>query len=95
MPRGASERRRHDEQSRLERRVEATDKLLQETVEWLSRHHPTHSVGAAAYDSLADLRPRLEEALRALEDIGRERKLTDQEHSRQRAFRIALRQGHR
>ncbi len=86
----ASKERRHDERSCLEWRVEATDKLLQETVECLSRHYPTHSVGAAACDSLVELRPHLEEGLRALEDIERERELTDQEYSRQRAFRIVL-----
>ncbi len=95
MSQEASEAKRHDEQSRLERRIEATDRLLRESVECLSRHHPTHSVGAAAYGILADLRPRLEEALSALEDIERERELTDEEYSRQRAFRIVLRRGDR
>ena len=92
MSQEALEEGRHDEQSRLERRVEATDKLLRETVQCLSRH-PTHSVGAAACGILADLRPRLEEALSALEDIEQERELTDQEHSWQRAFRIVLGRG--
>ena len=73
----------------LERRVEATDKLLRETVEWLSRPYPTHSVRAAACDSLVDLRPHLE-GLSALADIERRRELTDQECSWQRAFRIVL-----
>ena len=82
--------RRHDECSRLERRIEATDKLLRETVESLSRHYPTSTVGAAACDSLADLRPHLEEGLSALADIERRRELTDQECSWQRAFRIVL-----
>ena len=90
MPYKASEESRHEEGSRLERTIEATDKLLRETVESLSRHYPTHSVGAAACDSLVDLRPQLEEGLGALADIERRRELTDQERSRQRAFRIAL-----
>ncbi len=86
----ASKEKRRDECSRLERRVEATDKLLRETVECLSRYYPTHSVGTAAYDSLVDLRPHLEGALSALANIECRRDLTDQECSRQRAFRIAL-----
>lgn len=85
-----SKEKRHDECSRLERRVEATDKLLRETVECLSRRYPTHSVGTAACDSLVNLRPHLERALSALADIERRRDLTDQECSWQRAFRIAL-----
>jgi hypothetical protein len=86
----ASKERRHDECSRLERRIEATDKLLRETVESLSRHYHTSAVGAVARDSLRDLRPHLEEGLSALSDIERSRSLTDQECSWQRAFRIVL-----
>ncbi len=86
----ASSGSRHEERSCLERRLEAADKLLQETVECHSRHYPTHSMGAAARDSLAELRPHLEDALRALADIERRRELSDQEHSWQRAFRLVL-----
>ena len=82
-PKGKS----HDESPCLERKVEATDKLLRETVECLSRYHPTHSVRAAACDSLVDLRPHLEEGLSALAGIERRRELTDRECSWQRAFR--------
>lgn len=74
----------------LEHRVEATEKLLRETVECLSRHHPKHSLGTMAYDSLEELRPRLEEGLDALANIEQSRGLTDQECSWQRAFRIVL-----
>lgn len=85
-----SKMRGHDDRPHPEQRVEATDTLLRETVERLSRHYPTHSVGAAAHDSLVDLIPHLEEGLDALADIERRRDLTDQELSWQRAFRIIL-----
>lgn len=90
MPYKAPKERRHDECSCPGRRIEATDRLLRETVERLSRHHTTHSIGTAACDSLADLRPHLEEGLSALAHIERRRELTDQECSWQRAFRIVL-----
>lgn len=86
----APEERSYDESPCLGQKIEATDRLLRETVECLSRYYPTHSVGAAAYDSLVDLRPHLEEGLSALADIERRRELTDQECSWQRAFRIGL-----
>ena len=86
----AAKERSHGESPSLEQKIEATDKLLRETVECLSRHYPTHSVWAAACDSLVDLRPHLEEGLSALANIERRRELTDQECSWQRAFRIVL-----
>jgi hypothetical protein len=73
-----------------ERRIEATDRLLRKTVECLSRQYPAHLVGAAACDSLVDLRPHLEDSLRALAGIEQRRELTDQELSWQRAFRMVL-----
>jgi hypothetical protein len=75
---------------RLEQGVEETEKLLRETVECLSRQHPKHAGATAAYDSLADLRPQLEEGLSALADFQQSRELTDRESSWQRAFRIVL-----
>jgi hypothetical protein len=90
MPYEDSKERRHEECSCPERRIEATDRLLRETVERLSRHHTTHPVGRAACDSPADLRPHMENGLRALADIEQRRDLTDQEHSWQRAFRMVL-----
>lgn len=90
MPYETTKERRHHDPCSTERKLEAIDKLLRETVESLSRHYPTHSVGAAACDSLAGLRPHLEEGLSALADIERRRDLTDQERSWQRAFRIVL-----
>ncbi len=86
----APKERSHDESPSPEQKIEAADKLLRETVECLSRHYPTYSVGAAACDSLVDLRPHLEEGLSALANIERRRELTDQECSLQRAFRIVL-----
>ncbi len=74
----------------LERRVEETGTLLRETVGRLSRQSHTHLVGAAAYQSLMDLRPRLQEGLEALAGIERQRGLTDQELALRSAFRILL-----
>ena len=90
MPHRASKESRYDERSRPERTIEATDKLLRETVGYLSRQSHAHAVGVAACDSLLDLRPHLEDGLSALADIEQSRELTDQEASWQRAFRIAL-----
>ncbi len=90
MPHQVSIESRYDELYCSERRIEATDRLLRKTVECLSRQYPAHLVGAAACDSVVDLRPHLEEGLRALVDIERRRDLTDQEHSWQRAFRMVL-----
>ncbi len=90
MSHRASKESRYDGRSCPERTIEVTDKLLREMVGCLSRQYPTHAVGEAASDSLRDLRPHLEDGLSALADIERIRELTDQECSRQRAFRIAL-----
>jgi hypothetical protein len=73
-----------------EHRVEATDTLLKDTVEHLTRRCPDHLVGAAASEDLLELRPHLEDALAALEDIERRRDLTDKELARQRAFKMLL-----
>lgn len=61
MPHRVSKESRYGERSCAERTIEATDKLLRETVSSLSRQSPTHAVGVAACDSLQDLRPHLEE----------------------------------
>lgn len=90
MPYQVSMETRYDERYCPERRIEATDRLLRKTVECLSRQYPAHLVGAAACDSLVDLRPHLEAGLRELADVEQRRKLTDQEHSWQRAFRMIL-----
>jgi hypothetical protein len=73
-----------------ERRVEQTDALLQETVELLSRGCPAHLLEAAAHDDLVYLRPHLEEALAALEDIEGRRSLAEEELARRRAFKMLL-----
>jgi len=70
--------------------VEETDALLQYTVERLSRRCPTHLIGTAAREDLLGLRPHLQDALAALEDIERRRDLTDEELARQRAFKMLL-----
>ena len=76
--------------SEPERRVEAVDALLQQTVERLSRCCPAHLLEAAAQDVLLYLRPHLEEALAATVDIERRRPLTDEELACRRAFKMLL-----
>lgn len=78
------------EQSELERKVEVADELLRETVERLSRRCPPHLVGLVAHNDLLDLKPHLEEALAALEDIEAHRSLTDEELVQRRAFKMLL-----
>lgn len=90
MPHSAPKESTYRERSCPEQRIEATDRLLRQAVESLSRDYPAHSVGTAACNRLSDLWPHLEDGLSALEDIKRRRELTDQELSRQRAFRIVL-----
>jgi hypothetical protein len=73
-----------------ERRVQQTDELLRETVKRLSRGYPPEMIVASAREDLLGLRPRLEEALAALEEIEGRRDLTDEELARRRAFRMLL-----
>jgi hypothetical protein len=77
-------------QEERERRVKEADALLKDTVERLSRSCPTEFICEAAHDDLLYLRPHLEEALGALEDIQRQRDLTDGELAQRRAFRMVL-----
>jgi hypothetical protein len=77
-------------QEERERRVKEASALLQVTVERLSRSCPPELLGEAAHDVLLDLKPYLEGALAALEDIERQRNLTDEELAQRRAFRIVL-----
>ncbi len=85
-----SVRRRSESQTKPEQRVEHTDVLLRDTVERLSRRCPAHLVGVAASGDLLELRPHLEDALVALEDIEGRRNLSDEEHARRRAFKMLL-----
>lgn len=85
-----SVRRRHESQTKPEQRVEATDVLLQDSVERLSRGCPTHLVGVAAREDLLELRPHLKDALDALADIEGRRNLSDEELARRRAFKMLL-----
>jgi flagella basal body P-ring formation protein FlgA len=60
------------------------------TVERLSRRCPAHLVGAVARENLLELRPLLQDALAALEDIERRRNLTEEELALRHAFRMLL-----
>jgi hypothetical protein len=79
-----------EERSEPERRVQAADALLQQTVELLSRRCPSHMLEEAAHDDLVYLRPHLEKALGAIADIEQRRDLTDKELTRRRAFKMLL-----
>ena len=85
-----SVRRRNESQTKPEQRVEATDALLQDTVERISRRYPFNLVGVAAREELLELRPHLKDALDALADIEQDRDLTDEELARRRAFKMLL-----
>jgi hypothetical protein len=76
-------------QSEHELKVEVAEALIRETVGRLSRLDAPHLAGAARED-LMDLRPHLEEAIEALEDIERGRELTDRERELQHAFNMLL-----
>jgi hypothetical protein len=74
----------------MERRVEETDELVRETAYHLGRGRPPHLLVASAYNYLTNLRPHLEGALAALEDIEEHRSLTDEELARRREFKMLL-----
>ncbi len=77
------------EELEQEQRVEEAAALLVETVDSLQRCPPDR-MEAAAREALIDLRSHLEEALETLEDIERDRELTDRERDFQHAFRMLL-----
>jgi hypothetical protein len=70
--------------------VEHSDALVRRTVLGLSRLPVKRLLEGAARDELRGLKPHLEEALEALEEIEGRRGLTDQELARRRAFRMLL-----
>jgi hypothetical protein len=74
-----------------ERRVSEADALVQKKVLHLSQKCPPHLVHQTAWMELANLRPRLEEALEALVELERGRSLTEEEHAKRRAYRMLLR----
>jgi hypothetical protein len=70
--------------------VEHNDALVRRTILGLSRLPVAHILEGAARDGLRGLKPHLEEALEALEEIEGCRGLTDQERARRRVFRMLL-----
>ena len=74
----------------LERRVEAANQLMVRTVVLLCKGCPPGSLGTAARDALAGMRPRVREAMEALEDIEGLRSLTEDELARRRALAMLL-----
>jgi hypothetical protein len=78
------------ERSEPERKVEAADALLQETIEHLARGCPLPLLGVRARESIEDLRPHVQQALDALEEIEGRRELTEGEFSRRYAFKMVL-----
>ena len=70
--------------------VRAAEALIVEAVKRLSRTCPPSLLGEAAREDLLALKPRLEEALEALEDIKRRRSLTEEEINQHYAFKMLL-----
>jgi hypothetical protein len=79
-----------ENRSKPEHRVEHTVALLQDAIEHLFRRGPAHLGAEAAREDLLELRSHLEDALGALADIERHRSLTNEELTRQRAFKMLL-----
>ena len=75
--------------------VESAEALMLETVKLLSRSCPPELLAEAAQQDLLALKPHLEEALEALEDIQRRRSLIDRELSQRYAFKMLLAAGAR
>ena len=96
MPFSAAPNRRSAEPARLRpmRVVEHSDALVRQTVLSLSRLPAGgHILEGAAREEIRGLKPHLEEALEALEEIESRRGLTDQELAQRRAFRMLLETG--
>jgi len=63
---------------------------LERKVEWLCRRCPEEIRGTAAHEEMVELRPRVQEALEALDFIKERRRLTEEEKALQRALRLLL-----
>ena len=72
-----------------QRSIEEAAALLEDTVNSL-RRCPPDQMDASMRQDLMDLRPYLDAAMEALEDIERRRELTDRERNLQRAFKMLL-----
>lgn len=80
-----------EERTEVERAaVEAAETLVVETVKLLSRGCPPDLIGEAARQDLLTLKPHLQKALEALEDIQHRRSLTNKELTQQYAFKMLL-----
>ncbi len=71
----------------LERTVEMTGELVQQRVVRLARCYSLPMLREVAREELQQLRPSLQEALGALEDIEGRRGLTDEELAKRHAFK--------
>jgi hypothetical protein len=67
--------------------IEAAEALVVETVKHLSQGD---LLGEEASEDLLGLKPHLQGALEALEDIKGHRSLTDKEHAQHHAFKMLL-----
>jgi hypothetical protein len=70
--------------------VDAAEALVRERVKLLARSYPSELLGEAAREDLLDLKPHIQGALEALEDIQRRRSLTHKEFAQQHAFKMLL-----
>jgi hypothetical protein len=77
------------EPNEQELKVEAAEARVQEAVEHLSQLDSPHP-GEIARKDLMNLRPHLEEAMEALENIEGRRALSDRERTLQHAFKMLL-----
>ena len=76
--------------SELERRVERFHALVQTATVRLSRCQAGQGNGGAASEDLRRMGPHLRVALAALAELERRRRLTEEETSRRRAFKMLV-----
>jgi hypothetical protein len=70
--------------------VEVAEALMRESVKRLCRRYPSDLLAEAAREDLLELKPHIQGALEALEDIQRRRSLTDKELAQHHAFKMLL-----
>jgi hypothetical protein len=70
--------------------VEEAEALVRERVKLLARNCPSDLLGEASRENLLDLKPHLQGALEALEDIKQRRSLTHKELAQQHAFMMLI-----
>jgi hypothetical protein len=77
------------EREELEQKIEDAAALLTQMVDGL-RRRPSDQMQVAAREALTDLRPSVEAAIEALEEIKDHRELSDRERDLEHAFKMLL-----